>query len=92
MGRKKNIQPQRLPEKLLSIRKFCGVTQVELWDFVKTGNKGDRSYIAYYESGKLTPSGLELLNYVKYLHLLDIWIDLEQLIDDSQDISFRNQK
>ena len=72
MGTNKKQQPERLPEKLLEIRKFLNLTQEAMFKKVNPGknvSKTGRAIISEFESGRRTPSILELFHYAETIRL-----------------------
>lgn len=89
MGRRKKPEPLRLPEKLLRIRRYVGVTQKTLWESIRLTEWGDRSFISHYENGSRTPPPLLLLSYKEFVELhTHFLISVEDILDDSKDLPF----
>ena len=85
MGRSRRRKPDRLPEKLLVVRKELGLSQSEL---VK--RLGSNDYVLYkgdisnYELGKSEPPLVILLRYARLANVI-----LDVLIDDEMDLPNR---
>ena len=63
----KRKQPQRLAQKLLSIRKYLKLTQEEMQRYVQpeaSHTPDSRSIISQFEKGKRAPNMLEIYNYL----------------------------
>jgi transcriptional regulator with XRE-family HTH domain len=82
MGRSRRRKPDRLPEKLLIVRKELGLSQSELVRKLESNEyplyKGD---ISNYELGKSEPPLVILLRYAR---LADVILDV--LVDDEMDL------
>ncbi|HZH91576.1 MAG TPA: helix-turn-helix transcriptional regulator [Pyrinomonadaceae bacterium] len=77
MGRKPRAKPERLAEKLRTIRDAFGLSQRELVKRLETGNLIDAKHVSKFELGEREPSLLVLLYYAR---LAGISIDV--LADD----------
>lgn len=81
MGRVKKWRVERLPEKLLQIRKDLNLSQDELVKRLGLEGKIYRNNVSEYESGKRQPPMPIVL---KYARLIGISTDI--LIDDGLDL------
>jgi predicted transcriptional regulator len=93
MGKGIKKQPQKLPEKLLKIRKFFSFSQEEMIEFVSPENEdrvAARAAISDYERGRRTPSLIETLNYARAVRLFTRHkqFSAEDLIDDRKQLPF----
>ncbi|MDQ1611459.1 MAG: Helix-turn-helix domain [Pyrinomonadaceae bacterium] len=77
MGRKPRVKPERLAEKLRTIRDAFGLSQGELVKRLDAGNLIDAKHVSKFELGEREPSLLVLLRYAR---LAGISIDV--LADD----------
>ena len=77
MGRKPRVKPERLAEKLCTIRDAFGLSQGELVKRLDAGNVIDAKHVSKFELGEREPSLLVLLRYAR---LAGISIDV--LADD----------
>ena len=77
MGRKPRVKPERLGEKLRTIRDAFGLSQGELVKRLDAGNLIDAKHVSKFELGEREPSLLVLLRYAR---LAGISIDV--LADD----------
>ena len=77
MGRKPRVKPERLGEKLRTIRDAFGLSQGELVRRLDAGNLIDAKHVSKFELGEREPSLLVLLRYAR---LAGISIDV--LADD----------
>lgn len=75
------LTPQRIPEKLLAVRRHLGLSQSQMMR--RLNIKCCYTRISEYERGRRPPSLLVLL---KYARLAGIHID--DLVDDSINLSF----
>jgi transcriptional regulator with XRE-family HTH domain len=80
MGRDSRIRPERLPEKLLQIRRAFGLTQEEMARRLGF-NKITREYVSGFELGTREPPLPVLLQYAK---VAGVCVDV--LIDDGVDL------
>lgn len=88
MGRKKEKQPERLAEKVRSIRTRLGLTQPEMCQaLIKHGADVRVTYISLFETGTRLPPVLVILAYARAAG-----ISTEMLIDDTLEISLRLPK
>jgi transcriptional regulator with XRE-family HTH domain len=78
MGRAARRIPERLPEKLLLIRKDLGFSQQEMAERLSEYTKVTKSQVSKYEQGKQEP---QLHMLLKYARLGGVSTDI--LIDDS---------
>jgi transcriptional regulator with XRE-family HTH domain len=74
-------RPERLAEKLLQIRDSLGVSQGQMLDRLRMGERGYRHYISQFEIGKREPSLMILLEYARIANVY-----VEVLIDDELDL------
>lgn len=81
MGRYHRQKPERLAEKLLSIRKALGLSQNEMIRHLGLGGAISQSRISGYELGTREPSLPTLLRYAR---IAGVSTDL--LIDDDLDL------
>ncbi len=81
MGRKPRVKPERLAEKLRTIRDTFGLSQGDLVKRLEVGNLIDAKHISKFELGEREPSLLVLLRYAR---LAGISIDV--LADDELDL------
>lgn len=93
MGKGTKKQPEKLPEKLLKIRKFFLFSQEEMIEFVDPEREDPvtaRAAISDYEHGRRTPSLLEILNYTRAVRLFTRYkqFTAEDLIDDNRNLPF----
>ena len=77
MGRKPRVKPERLAEKLRTIRDAFGLSQGELVKRLESVNLIDAKHVSKFELGEREPSLLVLLRYAR---LAGISIDV--LADD----------
>ncbi|HZS45836.1 MAG TPA: helix-turn-helix transcriptional regulator [Blastocatellia bacterium] len=87
MGRKQRERPEKLAEKLLTIRQALGFSQTQMWRALGLEEKSSYHIISYFENGKQEPSILDLLRYARLAH-----ISLEILADDEQELPVRITK
>jgi transcriptional regulator with XRE-family HTH domain len=82
MGRSRRKKPDRLPEKLLTIRKELGLSQSELVTRLESSDyplyKGD---VSNFELGKSEPPLVILLRYARLANVI-----LDTLADDEVDL------
>jgi len=81
MGRAERPKSNRLPEKLLQIRKHLNLSQNEMLKVLGLSDKSYRSAISGYELGTKQPP---LPTLLKYARLVGISTDV--LIDDELDL------
>ena len=79
MGNKPRYRPQRLPQKLLHVRKSLGVSQSQLLRLLELDLETSR--ISEYEHGVREPSLITLLAY-SYL----VGIPIDDFVDDTVDL------
>lgn len=84
MGRSKAKQPERIAEKLRTIRLNLGWTQDEMAQALEKHEiTVYRGYVGLYEIGERMPTILTLLAYSRIAD-----ISLETLVDDKLDLPF----
>jgi transcriptional regulator with XRE-family HTH domain len=81
MGKKARSRPERLPAKLLAIRRALGVNQTEMAKLLESATLNKR--LSEYESGRREPDLLVVLKYAKLGR-----VPVESLIDDNLDLHF----
>ncbi len=82
MGKNKTEKPERLAEKLRSIRLKLGLSQTKMAEALgQRGVKAHRGYISFYENDVRVPPILVVLAYAR---LAKVSMDL--LIDDDRDL------
>jgi transcriptional regulator with XRE-family HTH domain len=81
MGRKSRLRVNRLPEKLLQIRKALGLSQNGMVQRIGLEEITDRSVISAYERGEREPSLPVLLRYARSVEVV-----VDYLIDDDLDL------
>ncbi|HZB44550.1 MAG TPA: helix-turn-helix transcriptional regulator [Pyrinomonadaceae bacterium] len=81
MGKKPRPMPERLPEKLLTIRNALGLSQTEMLKRLGAEDQIDYTAISKYEVGRNEPSLVILLRYARAAG-----IHLEDLVDDEVDL------
>src|SRR5437868_2857683 len=81
MGRKPRVKPERLAEKLRTIRDAFGLSQGELVKRLEGSDLIDAKHISKFELGEREPSLIVLLRYAR---LAGISIDV--LADDELDL------
>jgi transcriptional regulator with XRE-family HTH domain len=87
MGRAVRERLKRLPEKLLSVREWLGLSQNEMLDRMGLTGELNQSDISRYESGRREPSLRQLLLYAKTISGRgEAGKYLEMLIDDDLDL------
>jgi transcriptional regulator with XRE-family HTH domain len=84
MGRKPRVKPERLGEKLRTIRDAFGLSQGELVRRLDAVNLIDAKHVSKFELGEREPSLLVLLRYAR---LAGISIDV--LADDDLNLPAR---
>jgi transcriptional regulator with XRE-family HTH domain len=87
MGRKPRAKPERLAEKLRTIRDARGLSQGELVKRLGAEDLIDAKHVSKFELGEREPSLLVLLRYAR---LAGISIDV--LADDELDLPARLRK
>jgi transcriptional regulator with XRE-family HTH domain len=87
MGRAVRERVRRLPEKLLSVREWLGLSQNEMIDRLGLTGELSQSDISRYESGQREPPLRQILLYAKAVGGRDVTGKyLEMLIDDDLDL------
>jgi len=81
MGRGPREKPERLAEKLLTIRQMLGLSQTEMLKRLGAENRMEYYRISEFESGKGEPSLIILLQYARVAG-----IQMEVLADDKLDL------
>ena len=81
MGVRPRQKPERLAEKLLTIRSALGLSQTEAVKRLDAEGMIVASQIAQFESGRRVPSLLVLLRYARLAR-----VHVEDLIDDELDL------
>ncbi|HYG10002.1 MAG TPA: helix-turn-helix transcriptional regulator [Pyrinomonadaceae bacterium] len=77
MGRKPRVKPERLGEKLRTIRDAFGLSQGELVKRLEAVNLIDAKHVSKFELGEREPSLLVLLRYARLAG-----ISIDALADD----------
>lgn len=77
MGRKPRVKPERLAEKLRTIREAFGLSQGELVKRLEAGNVIDAKHVSKFELGEREPSLIVLLRYARMAG-----ISIDVLADD----------
>lgn len=73
MGRRARYIPERLPEKLIQIRKALGLTQQEMLERLELPEEILQTSISQYERGKIEPPIFVLL---RYADLANVWLEV----------------
>ena len=81
MGKNPRPKPERLPEKLLTIRNALGLSQTEMLKRLDAEDQIDYTTISKYEVGRNEPPLMILLQYA---HVAGI--HMEDLVDDTLDL------
>jgi transcriptional regulator with XRE-family HTH domain len=81
MARGPREKPERLAEKLLTIRQMLGLSQTEMLKRLGAENRMEYHRISEFESGKGEPSLIILLQYARVAG-----IQMEVLADDKLDL------
>lgn len=81
MGRKPRAKPERLAEKLCTIREAFGLSQGEIVKRIEAEDLIDAKHVSKFELGEREPSLLVLLRYAR---LAGVSIDM--LADDELDL------
>ena len=93
MGKYRKPQPTKLAQKLLSIRRYFDFTQEQMIGYVMPDAAPTiaRAALSDFESGRRTPSLLEILNYAKAVRFLTVHknFNVEILLDDKLGLPFR---
>lgn len=84
MGRASRRKPERLAEKLLTIRRAFGLSQAEMVNRLGCGEELTANHISKFELGKNEPSLTVLL---KYADEAGVWVDV--LINDNLNLPAR---
>ena len=81
MGRKPRVKPDRLAEKLYTIRDAFGLSQSELVKRLAAEDMIDAKHISKFELGEREPSLIVLLRYARLAG-----VSLDVLADDELDL------
>ena len=81
MGKRPRPRPERLAEKLRTIRNALGLSQTQVVKRLSVEDMIVPSQISEYESGKYEPSLITLLQYARLAG-----VQVEDLIDDEADL------
>ena len=81
MGRATRLRPERLHEKLLTIRLALGLSQTEMLRRLELEDKLWYTQISGYELGRSVPPPTVLLHYARIANVY-----VEALIDDDLDL------
>ena len=81
MGRKPRVKPERLAEKLRTIRDALGLSQGELVRRLEAGDLIDAKHISKFELGEREPSLIVLLRYARLAG-----VSMDVLADDDLDL------
>ena len=81
MGRKPRPKPERLAEKLLTIRNALGLSQSEMLRRLAAEDLVSYHRISEYEAGKRDPPWMILLSYARAAG-----VHLEDIVDDELDL------
>ena len=81
MGKQTRKRPERLPEKLLTIRQKLGLSQNEMVRRMGLDGEIERDYISKFERGTLEPTLWVLLQYAR---AANVYVDV--LIDNDFDL------
>jgi transcriptional regulator with XRE-family HTH domain len=81
MGKQIRKRPERLPEKLLEIRRQLGLSQSEMVGRLGLAGEIERNYVSKFERGTLEPTLHVLLLYA---HVANVFVDA--LIDDKLEL------
>jgi transcriptional regulator with XRE-family HTH domain len=81
MGRATSLRPERLPEKLLTIRLTLGLSQTEMLRRLGLEDKLWYTQVSGYELGRSVPPPQVLLQYARAANVY-----VEALIDDELDL------
>jgi transcriptional regulator with XRE-family HTH domain len=81
MGKRPRLRPERLAEKLRTIREGLGLSQTQVIKSLDVENIIVASQISEFESGKYAPSLIVLLQYARLAG-----VHVENLIDDEEDL------
>lgn len=96
MGKTKEEQPEKLPEKLLEIRHYFTFTQEEMVPYIlpKAENAtAARAALSDFENGRRTPSIIKLYNYAVAVRLLTRYksFSMEDLVRDDKDLPWKKR-
>ena len=81
MGVRPRQKPERLAEKLLTIRNAFGLSQTEIVKRLDAEGMIVASQISEFESGRRAPSWLVLLRYARAAN-----VSMEAIVDDDLDL------
>ncbi len=81
MGRKPRVKPERLAEKLRTIRDAFGLSQGELVKRLEAGDLIDAKHVSKFELGEREPSLIVLLRYARLAG-----VSMDVLADDELDL------
>ena len=81
MGRKPRVKPERLAEKLRTIRDALGLSQGELVRRLEAGDLIDAKHVSKFELGEREPSLIVLLRYARLAG-----VSMDVLADDEMDL------
>jgi transcriptional regulator with XRE-family HTH domain len=81
MGKRPRLRPERLAEKLRTIRNAFGLSQTQVVKRLDVEEMIVASQISEFESGKYAPSLIVLLQYARLA-----CVHVEDLIDDEEDL------
>ena len=84
MGRKPRVKPERLAEKLRTIRDALGLSQGELVKRLEAGDLIDAKHVSKFELGEREPSLIVLLRYARLAG-----VSMDVLADDELDLPAR---
>ena len=87
MGRKPRAKPERLAEKLRTIRDALGLSQGELVKRLGAEDLIDAKHVSKFELGEREPSLLVLLRYARLAK-----VSMDVLADDELDLPARLKK
>jgi transcriptional regulator with XRE-family HTH domain len=84
MGRKPRVRPERLAEKLRTIREALGLSQGQLVRQLGAEELIDAKHVSKFELGEREPSLLVLLCYARL-----VGVSMDVLVDDELDLPAR---
>lgn len=87
MGRKPRAKPERLAEKLRTIRDALGLSQGKLVKHLGVEDLIDAKHVSKFELGEREPSLLVLLRYARLVK-----VSMDVLADDGLDLPARLKK
>jgi len=87
MGRKPRVKPERLAEKLRTIRDAFGLSQGELVKRLDASDLIDAKHVSKFELGEREPSLVVLLRYARLAR-----VSMDVLADDELDLPARLRK